>query len=341
MAPKKIKNMEKFAEVSGISRPTVSKYFYDPSSVRETTRIKIEEALERYDFSPNIFAMNQNRRLTKTIGIVVPYLADPFFAEIVRNIEWRCIDAGFWPILFSSHGRTDLENNALDTLKSLKPAGALLAPLGRASDIDAMHKFTRDVPTVVFDSNLEVGEAFVGSDNFQSLDLMVNYLCDTGEPPCFLEMPPVNPNARKRRQAYTQAMERLGHTPEVIRVGEQSWDFEQIGLTEGKRLIKERKLPTNTVLCSNDRLAIGFVAAAYQSGLRVGNGPDCAIRIAGHDDHPWSRFTCPPLTTVAQNYDGIAEKSVEALFELMESGQKPGPRKETFLNGALIKRDSA
>jgi len=197
------------------------------------------------------------------------------------------------------------------------------------------------VPTVVFDSNLEVGEAFVGSDNFQSLDLMVDYLCDTGEPPCFLEMPPVNPNARKRRQAYTQAMERLGHTPEIIRVGEQSWDFEQIGLTEGKRLIKERKLPTNTVLCSNDRLAIGFVAAAYQSGLRVGNAPDCAIRIAGHDDHPWSRFTCPPLTTVAQDYDGIAEKSVEALFELVESGKKPGPRKETFLNGALIKRDSA
>lgn len=341
MPPKKIKNMEKFAEVSGISRPTVSKYFYDPSSVRETTRIRIEKALERYDFSPNIFAMNQNRRLTKTIGIVVPYLADPFFAEIVRNIEWRCIDAGFWPILFSSHGRTDLENNALDTLRSLKPAGALLAPLGRASDIDAMRKFTGDVPTVVFDSNLEVGEAFVGSDNFQSLDLMVDYLCDTGEPPCFLEMPPVNPNARKRRQAYTQAMERLGHTPEIIRVGEQSWDFEQIGLTEGKRLIKDRKLPTNTVLCSNDRLAIGFVAAAYQSGLRVGNAPDCAIRIAGHDDHPWSRFTCPPLTTVAQDYDGIAEKSVEALFELVESGKKPGPRKETFLNGALIKRDSA
>lgn len=341
MPPKKIQNMEKFAEVSGISRPTVSKYFYDPSSVRETTRVRIEEALERYDFSPNIFAMNQNRRLTRTIGILVPYLADPFFAEIVRNIERHCIDAGYWPILFSSHGRTDLENNALDTLKSLKPAGALLAPLGRASDIEAMRKFTRDVPTVVFDSNLVVGEAFVGSDNFQSINLMVEYLCETGEPPCFLEMPPVNPNARKRRQAYTQSMERLGHEPQIIHVGKQSWDFEQVGLEEGKRLIKERKLPSDTVFCSNDRLAIGFLAAAYQMGLRVGSGDGCAMRVAGHDDHPWSRFTCPPLTTVSQDYTGIAEKSVESLFALLEKGETTGPRHETFLKGTLIKRDSA
>ncbi len=79
----KIKNMEEFAALSGISRPTVSKYFHDPDSVRPTTRARIEEALERFDYRPNIYAVNQNRKLTKNIGIVVPYLADPFFAEII------------------------------------------------------------------------------------------------------------------------------------------------------------------------------------------------------------------------------------------------------------------
>ncbi|WP_428672406.1 LacI family DNA-binding transcriptional regulator, partial [Roseibium sp.] len=72
MTDRKIRNMEEFASVSGISRPTVSKYFNDPESVRQSTRARIEEALERYDFRPNIFAINQNRRLTKNIGIVVP-----------------------------------------------------------------------------------------------------------------------------------------------------------------------------------------------------------------------------------------------------------------------------
>ncbi len=77
MADVKIKNMEEFAALCGVSRPTVSKYFHDPDSVRPHTRTRIEAALAEYDYRPNIFAMNQNRKLTKNIGIIVPFLADP------------------------------------------------------------------------------------------------------------------------------------------------------------------------------------------------------------------------------------------------------------------------
>ena len=136
-------------------------------------------------------------------------------------------------------------------------------------------------------------------------------------------------------------MEGLGHTPEIIRVGGQSWDFEQMGLSEGKRLIAERKLPTNTVLCSNDRIAIGLLAAAYQMGLRVGQGPGCAMRIAGHDDHPWAQFTCPPLTTVSQDYSAIVDSSIEKLFEIVTTGTKAESREETLFDGKLVLRSSA
>jgi DNA-binding LacI/PurR family transcriptional regulator len=341
MSGHRIKNMEEFAKVSDISRPTLSKYFNDPDSVRKSTRAKIEAALEENDYRPNIFAINQNRKLTKTIGIVVPYLADPFFAEMGRLIERLCIDAGYWPIVFSAHGQKRLENNALLTLQSLRPAGALIAPLGRSSDLEIVQRFTEEVPTVVFDSNVKVGEAFVGSNNFQSIGLIVDYLCRTGEPPCFFEMPPVNPNANKRRDAYVQSMERLGYEPRVIQVEGSGWEFEKIGLEEGVRLISSRSLPSNSILCSNDRLAVGLIAAAYQKGLRVGHGPGCALRIAGHDDHPWSQFTCPPLTTVSQDYTAIAERSVEMLFELMNGGKVDGERPEILFEGKLVLRSSA
>ncbi|MGH1576214.1 LacI family DNA-binding transcriptional regulator [Planktotalea sp.] len=341
MSERKIQTMEGFAAASGISRPTVSKFFNDPESVRASTRERIEAALEKYNYTPNLFAVNQNRRKTKNIGIIVPYLADPFFAEMARQIERRCINAGYWPILFSSHGQREMEIKALETLLSFKPAGALVAPLGRVSDLEALQRFTDEVPTVTFDSNQQIGEAFVGSNNQQSIMLIVDYLCRTGEPPCFFEMPPVNPNAIKRRKAYISAMEQLGHTPEIIRVGGQSWEFEHIGLSEGKRLITEGKLPTNTVLCSNDRIAIGFLAAAYQMGLRVGAGPMCAMRIAGHDDHPWAQFTCPPLTTVGQDYSAIVDGSVERLFEIVTSGPKNESREEKLFDGKLVLRASA
>jgi DNA-binding LacI/PurR family transcriptional regulator len=335
--------MEEFAAISGLSRPTVSKYFNDPTSVRQSTRARIEEALEQYDYRPNIYAMNQNRRLTRNVGIVVPYLSDPFFAEIARNVENLVIAAGYRPILLSSQGDQGQEIGNLDSLRSIKPAGVLLAPLGRASDRAAVEAFCGDVPTVLFDSNIEgVGEAFVGSNNDQSIALIVEYLCRTGEPPAFFEMlTPTNPNAFKRRNAYTQAMERLGQTPHLIQAEGTGWDFEAIGFREGSRVIRERSLPTNTVLCSNDRLAIGVLSAAYEAGLRVGHGAGSALRVAGHDDHPFSRYTCPTLTTVSQDYDAIARRSVETLFGIIESGVRPERREVTLFGGTLIMRGSA
>jgi len=337
----KIRNMEEFSAVSMISRPTISKYFNDPSSVRASTRDRIEEALKKHDFRPNIFAINQNRKSTKNIGIVVPHIVDPFFAEIVRQIETRCIEVGYRAVVLSSHGEAELESYALDMLQSLRVTGAIIAPLGGDTDRERLRKFAVDVPTVFFDSSLGIDEVFVGTDNFQSIGLIVDYLCRTGEPPCFLEMPMVNVNAVERRDAYVHAMERQGLDPHVVAIRSTDWGFEQLGYTEGMRLIAEHSFPSPTVLCANDRLAIGLLAAAYESGLRVGRGAATAMRIAGHDDHPLSRFTCPPLTTVAQDYNAIVSTSVGTLFGMIESGGAPAGQRVAKLEAKLIMRASA
>jgi DNA-binding LacI/PurR family transcriptional regulator len=343
MSEQKIRNMAEFAAVSGLSRPTVSKYFNDPGSVRRTTRERIEAALERYAFRPNIYAVNQNRSLTKNVGIVVPYLADPFFAEIARILELRCIEAGFSPILYSAHGVTKLEREILEGLAALKPAGVLLAPLGRLSDRGAIARFCRDVPTVLFDSNVEdMGEAFVGSDNFSFVQQTAEYLCRTGSPPCFFEMrTPANPNANKRRHAYLRIMQEAGLDPHVVQVEGEGWGFEEIGRRGAHAVIASGGLATDTVLCSNDRLAIGFLAACYERGLRVGRGDGCALRVASHDDHPFSRFTCPSLTTAAHEYEAVADKCMATLFSLIEAGGRFSIREETLIPARLILRASA
>ena len=341
MEPKKIRNMEEFASVSGLSRPTVSKYFNDPDSVRPATRARIEAALDKYDYRPNFFAMNQNRKLTKNVGIVVPYLTDPFFAEIARQMEQQVVAAGYQPAMFSAYGDPDLEIDILDAMRSLKPAGVLMAPLGRLSDRGALEKFCAEVPTVLFDSFLpDLGLAFVGSDNPQFARLIVDYLCRTGEPPCFFEMEtPANPNANRRRQGYVEAMESRGHAPVIFKAKGTGWQFEEIGRTEGHRALTSGVFTTNTVLCSNDRLAIGFMTACYELGLKVGRTQDCAIRLAGQDDHPFSRFTCPPLTTIAQDYASVSRRAAETLFSAIEAGEKQG--QSTFFEGRLVMRDSA
>ncbi|MEM9795622.1 MAG: LacI family DNA-binding transcriptional regulator [Pseudomonadota bacterium] len=343
MEPRRLRNMEEFAARSGLSRPTVSKYFQDPDSVRASTRSRIEAALAEFDYRPNIYAMNQNRRLTKNVGVVVPLLADPFFSEIARTIERLCVAAGFRPILLSSNGEAAQEQENLQTLLSLKPAGVLIAPLGRGSDMDGIAAFAAEIPTVLFDSNLEeVGAAFVGLDINHSIETMVEFLCRGGEMPCFLEMAePPNPNAMRRRTAYVATMDRLGQEPRVVSMPGTGWDFEEIGLREGGALLAAGGLPSRTVLCSNDRLAIGLLSAAYRGGLRVGIGEGCALRVAGHDDHPFARYTCPPLTTIAQDYERIAGRSLDLLLGVVEAGRPPSTREELLFEGQLIMRASA
>ncbi|MEM6941909.1 MAG: LacI family DNA-binding transcriptional regulator [Pseudomonadota bacterium] len=343
MTEQKIKNMEAFATLIGVSRPTVSKYFHDPTSVREKTRVKIEAALELHDYRPNIYAINQNRRHTKTIGLVVPNLTDPFFAAIARIIEGMILEAGFNPLLLSSHVGPAQEIANLESLRSIKPAGVLMAPLGRASKVDAIAEFAEQIPTTLFDANLDgVGDAFFGSDNDQSVALIVEYLCRSGEPPCFFELDaPVNPNAIKRRKAYKNAMERLGREPLFMRVEGTGWDFEEIGFRQGRELISKHMLPTNTVLCSNDRLAIGLLAAAFDQDLTVGIGEGSQMRIAGHDDHPFARYTCPSLTTISQDYVAIGQHSVDTILEIIESGERLQERKLSLFDGRLVMRGSA
>ncbi|MCR9127332.1 MAG: LacI family transcriptional regulator [Rhodobacteraceae bacterium] len=343
MPQTEIRNMEDFAAVSGISRPTLSKYFNNPDSVRRSTRERIERALSIYDYRPNIYAVNQNRRRTKNIGIVVPNLADPFFSEISRVVELACIAAGYSPLLLSSHGNPAQEGQNLEALRSIKPAGVLLAPFGRLSERAEIERFGRDFPVVLFDANIESAcEAFVGTNNAQSIDLMVEYLCRSGEPPCFFEMKsPTNPNANKRRNAYLESMDRHGFPPHIYQAKGDGWDFEVIGSSEGGRLIADGAFKTNTVLCSNDRLAIGMLSAAYKLGRKVGHGADCTLRIAGHDDHPFSRFTCPSLTTIAQDYAAIANLAATTLFKTLETDARPSERVETLFEGTLVMRDSA
>jgi DNA-binding LacI/PurR family transcriptional regulator len=156
-------------------------------------------------------------------------------------------------------------------------------------------------------------------------------------------MPLVNNNASARQDAYVEAMQQFKMTPEIVPVVDaRSWDFEKFGFDEALRILKGQGFPTRTVLCANDRVAFGVIAAAYQLGLKVGHGVDCDMRVAGHDDHPLSRYACPPITTVAQNYNEIGRLAIELLLERLDekSSAKPDGGR-ILLNAELMLRSSA
>jgi len=347
MTRKPIRTMEAFAEAVGLSRPTVSKYFQDPGSVRAKVRERIEAGLRETGFRPNLFAVNLNRRRSKIIGLIFPTSLDPFYMGLSRRIETEATGAGYLPFVFSSDGKAELEAEAIETLTSLNVAGVIMAPVGG----DAAHRakikaLARRIPIVFIDAPFDAEEAFVGTDSHQSMALITDYLTRFGEPPCYFDMPQVNSNATDRREAYCATMRRRGLEPVLIPLEPSgTWEFERYAYEQASRVLRQGGFPTPIVLCGNDRLAFGLLAAVNQAGLRVGIAPGCDLRVAGHDNQPLSEYSWPPLTTVQQDTAEMGRLAINLLLSRLDPSREaeaPAPRGEHILITAdLVLRASA
>lgn len=334
------RTMEEFSTACGVSRPTLSKFFEDPGSVKKSTRRLIEQKLEETGFQPNLYARNLNRKQTRMIGIIVPSITDPFYAQLVTRLELLLREDGYQPLMISPQGRPDLEREGLSTLLSLRVGGALIAPLGFDSDRRAMRRFTDATPCVFLDNGIDDAAPLVGNDNPQSIRMMVDYLCRSGEPPVYINTPAVNHSTGERSDAYQAAMQANGHAPLLLEAdGPDQWDLERIGY-ERMRALMAGGLPGKTLLCANDRLAFGVIAAAHEAGLRVGHGAEHDLRVAGHDDHPLSRFSAPSLTTMAQDYDELVRLACATLLSMI-AGTDGQPVRHRRVPANLMLRASA
>jgi DNA-binding LacI/PurR family transcriptional regulator len=141
------------------------------------------------------------------------------------------------------------------------------------------------------------------------------------------------------------AMERSNLEPRFAPVEpSNSFDFEKAAFDATARILRDRGFPSRTILCANDRVAFGVLAAMCQAGMKVGFGEDCDFRVAGHDNQRLSAYTCPPLTTVSQDCDEMGRVAFRMLLEGIEGEERTGRNRgntRTLLNGELVLRKSA
>lgn len=340
----KIATMKELSEAIGISRPTLSKYFQNPESVRPSTSEKIKERLSEVDYVYNFIATRQNRKSSGLIGVIVPQYNDLFFASLLEAIKKAVQGTGFTMITQSSDGSAEGELQAVARLRSLGADGAIIAPLGVESSTEAFQMAIGDFPIVFADSQPAEpidGADFVGTNNTQSISSIVDYLCRTGDAPVFLSMPLVNSNAVERRDAYVLKMSELGYQPRFVDTDQvnASWKFEAYGLAVMDAHFGRSHHINDTILCANDRIAIGAISAANKHRL-FGRSGDSAgsLRIAGHDDHPLSQYIYPNITTAAQDVVGIGGDAVRLLLECVREERKNRPvtiRREAMLQVRL------
>ncbi len=345
MSKPKIHTMEELAEAIGVSRPTLSRYFQDPAKVSRSSVARIVEGLEKVEYTPNFFATRMNRKTTGLIGVIIPYLNDLFFTLLLEAIETAALRAGYTVITQCSHADPAIEKRAAETFLSMNVDGAIVAPLGDNSDMDVYARLNARLPFVLMDSRPKAlrDVDFIGSDHQQSTGAITEYLCRVGPPPVFLAMPRVNFNALEREAAYIKKMHELGHEPQIVgaRHYHEHDHFEAHGLAVLDDMFARGQLIESSILCANDRVAIGALRAASQHGLEPGAQRKGGLRIAGHDDYPLCPFTTPSLTTVAQNVTAIGQTAVDRLLEKLRAENIAENQVIRLMDGTLKIRESA
>lgn len=341
----KIHTMEELAKAIGVSRPTLSRYFQDASKVSRSSVERIRRGLDSVDYTPNFFATRMNRKSTGMIGVIIPYLNDLFFTRLLEAIETAALRAGYTVITQCSHSDPVIERRAVETLLSMSVDGAIVAPLGNQSDMDIYARLNARLPFVLVDSRPSPLKDvdYIGTDHRQSTGAMTEYLCRVGEPPVFLAMPRVNFNALEREDAYIETMQRLGLPPRIIGTEalKPDWLFEAHGLAVLDDQFSRGQSLTASILCVNDRVAIGALRAAAQHGLEPGAQRRGGLRIAGHDDYPLCPFTTPTLTTVAQDVTAIGQAAIDRLLEKLRAENISEHQVIRLIDGTLKIRESA
>ncbi|WP_255200124.1 MULTISPECIES: LacI family DNA-binding transcriptional regulator [unclassified Sulfitobacter] len=345
MSKPEIHTMEELSAAIGVSRPTLSRYFQDPSKVSKSSVERIRSGLEQVDYTPNFFATRMNRKSTGMIGVIIPYLNDLFFTRLLEAIERAAMRAGYTVITQCSHADPDIEARAAETFLSMNVDGAVVAPLGNHSDLKVYERLNSRLPFVLMDSRpARLSQVdFVGTDHVQSTGIITEYLNRVGGPPVFLAMPRVNFNALEREAAYIAKMEELGHEPVII--GTEEVDaggyFEAHGLAVLNAYFSKGEFINSSILCANDRVAIGALRAAAHHGLEPGALRQGGLRIAGHDDYPLCPFLIPTLTTVAQNVEAIGQAAIDRLIEKLRAENSQDNQTVQLMDGVLKIRESA
>ena len=304
------------ARLADVSIATASRVMNGKRTVKEALRLRVTRATEALDYHPDSVARSLKVRRTKTVGVVVPDVSNPFFPEIMRGMEDVARRSGYSILFCNSNEDEGLERSHLSMLFSRRVDGVVIAP---ANPYAVRDRLTRQrIPFVLCD---RVPPNFPGAgvttDNFEASRHAVRYLIELGHERIAIviitaHMAPTVDRLKGFRQALKE--EHLAVREDYIR-GVDIADFSpQSAYQCGLELMRLPDPPT-AIFCASNRVTLGLMRALGE--LRI----PCPERVSilGFDDFDWAAYTNPPLTSVAQPTYEIGKQAMQLLVRKMAS----------------------
>jgi DNA-binding LacI/PurR family transcriptional regulator len=329
-APASIKDI---ARALGISHSTVSRALRDSPLVRAETAAEIKEKAYALGYRPSAVARSLVTRETRTIGIVVTTIADPFHGEVVTGIEESAAAAGYSVILASSHRDPDREMRVVRALQERRVDGILVAS-SRVGDLYLSVMAEMRVPIVLINNQHEGQLVYsVSVDNENAARSAVRHLTELGHKRiAYLGDRFGSHSDRERLAGYQSALEDAGipFQPEMVMEGDSTPEGAAPAV---RHLLSLTPRPT-ALFCYNDMTSLGALRAAADLGIQV---PE-RLSIVGFDDLFFSSYLQPPLTTIHQPRREMGRQATELLLELLNGEQVA--TKRIAVQGELMVRAS-
>jgi DNA-binding LacI/PurR family transcriptional regulator len=273
------------ARRAGVSKSTVSNVIRGASLVAEPTRLRVEQAIADMGYHPNAIARALKARSSSALGIVVPDLANPFYAELAVSVERAASAIGFAVLTAHTECAPQTEEEAGRAFIERRVDGVIIAGVSLGSSLPGM-LLDRKVPVVLasFGEPADKRLGVIDHDDAAAMETIVDHLYGLGHRRvAFVSQHLREYGGERRRLGFMKALARRG--------------LSLIDLDDG----------ATAVVAHNDMLAIATIDRLERQGLRVPHD----VSVVGYDDIPLAAHSRVRLTTVRSDAVEMGRRAVE------------------------------
>lgn len=324
------------AKYCGVSVSTVSRCLNGYTDISEDTVSKVLDAIRKLDYVPSNAARQITKKNTKIIGLTIPDVEDPFFAENASGAE-KLLEENGYQIFYGNMSRSSERLiRFLQQAREMRFDGLIITPDSWPEELlDALQKLS--IPAVALRRRppQSVGIPYVDNDHYKGAMQMMSYLTGLGHSKIAHIVLPTSIGAL-RREAYLDFCTIRGIEPRDILIDTPANKLSE-AKTNGYRAMKailEKHPDTTAVFAGTDQLAIGAMVYLRETGITV---PD-EMSVAGINDMDYTELPWFSLTTMSLNRTEMGSVAAQMLLDMIEN-REPHPENR-LLGSSLIVRGS-
>lgn len=319
-------SIREVAKLAQVSPATVSRVMNGTAKVDEAKKRRVLEAIKETGFVPNEVARSLFKKSAKLIGLILPSIENPFFAQLAGAIERKADKHGYRLVLCNTGSSVEKERAAMQMLMSMNADGIILT-----TSNDEIREYTAkcNIPVIVTDRSFSGSDAlkYVHCNHYQGGRMAAEHLISCGcKNIVCIKGPQEISSAKDRYQGYKDICQEKGIKEQTM---ECAYDFNE-GMRVTEKLLEEYKDVDGIIAC-NDMVAISAYKVLIRNNIQVPK----QVKLIGFDDIALSKLMTPALTTISQPVEEIGAKAAELIIFKDEN-----TKQEYIYEAKLVERET-